>query len=266
MIGLQEPIAVGVGEVITAVPPRYWLAVAVLVLGFVLAYLVGIVERRLLERSGFPEVIEGTAFERTARDLGTSTVSIIAKIGSYFVVVFTVFVALTVARVDYAEVFWGQTIAFLPRLLFAVFVLVIAVIVGDKVELLISERTRGVKLPQADLLAALAKWTAVYVGALVALALIGVPTLALIVMLGAYALALIVFGSLAFGDMLASAAAGMYLLLEEPYGIGDEVQIGDRRGIVQETRVLVTHIENDGEEHVVPNRLVFRDGFVRYRD
>lgn len=257
---------VAIEETLTAVPSRYWLALAVLVLGFVLASLVGIVERRLLERSGLPEAIEGTAFERMARDLGTSTVAIIAKIGSYFVIIFTVFVALTIAQVSYAEIFWSQTVAFLPRLLFAVFVLVLAIIVGDKVELIVTERIRGVKLPQIGIVATLAKWTVVYVGSLVALALIGVPTLALIVMLGAYALSLIVFGALAFGEMLASAAAGLYLLLEEPYGIGDEVQIGDRRGIVQETQVLVTHIETDGEEHIVPNRLVFREGIVRYRD
>jgi small-conductance mechanosensitive channel len=257
---------VSIEELVTSVPSRYWLALAVLVLGLVLAYLVGIVERRLLERSGFHEAIEGTAFERTARDLGTSTVAIIAKLGSYFVVIFSVFVALTIARVSYAETFWTLTVAFLPRFLFAVFVLVIAVIVGDKVELLVTERTRGVKLPQIGIVASVTKWTVVYVGVLIALALVGVPTLALIVLLAAYALALIVFGALAFGDMLASAAAGMYLLLEEPYGIGDEVRIGDRRGIVQETQVLVTRIETDGEEHVVPNRLVFREGIVRYRE
>lgn len=256
----------GIEQALGAVPTRYWLALAVLVLGFVLAYLVGIVERRLLERAGVPQAIEGTAFERTARDLGTSTVSIIAKLGSYFVIVFTVFVALTVAQVSYAAAFWGQVTGFLPRFLFALFVLVLAVIVGDKLELLITERIRGVKLPQITIAATLAKWTVVYVGTLIALALMGVPTLALIVLLGAYALAVIVFGGLAFGDMLASAAAGLYLLLAEPYGIGDEVRIGDRRGIVQETEVLVTRIENDGEEHVIPNRLVFREGIVRYRD
>lgn len=257
---------VDIETALATVPSRYWLALAVVLLGFVLAYLVGIVERQLLERSRFPEAIEGTAFERTARNLGTSTVAIIAKIGSYFVVIFSIFVALTIAQVGYASTFWSQIVAFLPRLLFAVFVIVVAVIVGDKVELLITERTRGVKLPQIAIAGTLAKWTVVYIGALVALALIGVPTLALIVMLAAYALALIAFGGLAFGDMLASAAAGMYLLLEEPYGIGDEIRIGDRRGIVQETQVLVTRIENDGEEHVVPNRLVFRNGIVKYRD
>jgi small-conductance mechanosensitive channel len=256
----------GLDDALAAIPMRYWLALAVLVLGVVLAYLVGIVERRLLKRAGFPDAIEGTAFERTARELGTSTVSILAKLGSYFVLIFTVFIALTVAQVGYAAAFWSQMAAFLPRFLFALVVLVIAVIVGDKVELIITERVRGVKLPQITVVATLAKWTVVYVGALIALALMGVPTLALIVLLGAYVLALIVFGALAFGDMLASAAAGLYLLLEEPYGIGDEVQIGDRRGIVQETQILVTYIESDGEVHVVPNRLVFQDGIVRYRD
>lgn len=253
-------------ELFGSLPPRYWLALAVLVLGLILAYLVGIVERRLLERSGFSKAIEGTAFERTAREMGTSTVSILAKLGSYFVIVFTIFVALTVAQVGYAETFWDQTAAFLPKLLFAVIVLVLAIVVGDKVELLINERIRGIKLPQVGVVATLAKWTVVYVGGLIALSLVGVPTLALLVLLAAYVLAVIVFGALAFGDLLASAAAGIYLLLEEPYGIGDEVQIGDRRGIVQETSVFVTHIENDGSEYIVPNQMVFKQGIVRYRD
>lgn len=246
-------------------PMRYWLALAVLVLGFLLAYLVGIVERRLLRRAGVPTVIEGTAFERTARDLGTSTVAILAKLGSYFVVFFTVLVALTVAQVQYTTTFWNQVAAFLPRFLFAVLVLVVGVVVGDKVELLIKESLRGVKLPEVGVLPTLAKWTVFYVAGLVALNLVGVPVLALVVLLAAYLLLAILLSALAFKDMLASAAAGVYLLLEQPYGIGDEVRIGDRQGIVQETDVLVTRIENDEEEHVVPNRLVFRDGIVRVR-
>jgi small-conductance mechanosensitive channel len=53
--------------------------------------------------------------------------------------------------------------------------------------------------------------------------------------------------------------------LEQPYAIGDEVVIGDRRGIVQEVNLFVTHIEDDGEEFVVPNSAVFESGVVRIR-
>lgn len=254
---------ISVDSVLSSVPSRYWLAFGVLLLGFLLAYLVGIVERRLLRRAGVSDVIEGTAFERTARDLGTSTVSILAKLGSYFVLVFTVLVALTVAQIQYTTLFWNQVAAFLPRFLFALLILVVGVVVGDKIELLIAEWLRGVKLPQIGILSRLAKGTVFFVATLVALSLVGVPILALIVTLTAYLLVVILFAALAFKDMLASSAVGIYLLLEQPYGIGDEVSIGDRRGIVQETDILVTRIENDEEVHIVPNRLVFKEGIVR---
>lgn len=253
-------------SLLTPIPSNYWLALAILVVGVVLAYLVGIIERRLLRRAGIQDAIEGTGFERTARNLGTSTVSIVAKIGSYFVIILSILVALTIAQVPYTTLFWNHVAAFLPRFLFALLVLVIGVVVGDKVELLVAERLRGVKIPEISSLPTLAKWSVFYIAALLALSLVGVPTLALIVLLAAYALALIVIGGLASKDMLSSAAAGVYLLLNQPYGIGDQVRIGDREGVVQEVDILVTHIEGDGKEHVVPNRLVFHEGIVRMRD
>jgi small-conductance mechanosensitive channel len=66
--------------------------------------------------------------------------------------------------------------------------------------------------------------------------------------------------------MLASGAAGMYLLLNQPYSIGDQVEVGGQRGIVQEVDVFVTHVESEGEEYIVPNRKVFENGIVRVRN
>jgi len=84
-------------------------------------------------------------------------------------------------------------------------------------------------------------------------------------MLAAYVFGLVFLGGLAFRDLLAAGAAGMYVLLHQPYTIGDEVRIGDRRGIVQETDMFVTRIENDGEEFVIPNQVVLHEGVVRVR-
>ena len=66
-------------------------------------------------------------------------------------------------------------------------------------------------------------------------------------------------------DLLSSAAAGIYLLLTEPYSIGDEVEIDGARGVVQEVDVFATTVENDGEEYVIPNRKVLREGAMRVR-
>lgn len=253
-------------EAVATVPDRLWLALFVLVFGLVAAYVVGVVNRRLLTRAGIPDVIGGTAFERTAREFDTSTVNILAQLSSYFIFAVTIIVALTVANVNYLEQFWSGVAAFLPRVFVAVIVLIVGVVVGDKAELLVAERLRGIKLPELGVFPPLVKYSVVYVAALVALGQIGVQTLALVVLLAAFALAIVLFAALATKDLVASAAAGVFLLLRQPYSIGDEVRVAGERGIVQEVDLFVTRIEADGEEHVLPNHLVFRDGIVLIRE
>jgi small-conductance mechanosensitive channel len=85
------------------------------------------------------------------------------------------------------------------------------------------------------------------------------------VLLAAYLFALVFLGGLAFRGMLSSGAAGVYLLLNQPYGIGDEVKVGNRRGIVQEVDLFATHVEANDEEYIIPNSKVFEDGIVRIR-
>lgn len=248
-----------------SVPDRIWLALIVFVIGFVLAYVFGVINRRILTRAGVPDVIEGTAFERTAREFDTSTVRILAKLSTYFIILVTVIIALSIADVRYLEQFWSAVAVFLPRVFIAVIVLIVGVVVGDKAELLVTERLRGVKLPELGVLPPLVKYSIMFVAALIALGQVGVQTLALIVLLAAYAFAIVLFAALAMKDLVASGAAGVFLLLREPYSVGDEVRVADQRGIVQEVDLFVTHIEADGEEHVVPNHSVFRDGIVLIR-
>lgn len=247
------------------VSARLWLALGVLALGIGLAWLVARVNARLLVNAGVPEAIEGTAFERAVREFGTSTVTILAQLSAWFIVILSIIVALTVADLPYVALFWSQTANFLPNLFVAVLIVIVGVVVGDKVELLLSERLRGVKLPEVGMVPTAAKYSVIYVFVVVALDQVGVAIFALVVLLAIYAAALVVFTLVAGKDMLMSGAAGVYLLLNEPYGIGDEVRIGTQRGIVQEVDVLVTRIEADDEEYIVPNNRVFSDGFVRIR-
>ncbi|MBP1986041.1 mechanosensitive ion channel domain-containing protein [Halolamina salifodinae] len=249
-----------------AVPERFWLALSVFLLAVVLGLLVVKINASLLRRAGLPETIEGTAFERTARGVGTSTVAILSQLSGWFIVILGGIVAISVAEPSYAEQFWSQTTGFFPSLFVAVLILIVGVVVGDKVELLLSERLRSVKLPQIGIIPTAAKYSVFYVAFVLALDQIGVSTFALVVLLALYALALVVFGAVAGKQMLSSAAAGLYLFLNEPYGIGDSVKIGDEHGVVQEIDVFVTHIEADGEEYIVPNDQVFEGGIVIVHD
>ena len=253
-------------EVFEAVPRRIWAVLLVVAIGVIVAIVLGILTTRLLVGLGVPEAIEGTAFERTARDFDTSTVEVLGSLVRYFVLGITLLAVLSIANVTVAASFWTRTIQFLPQLFFALVILIVGIVVGDKVQLLISERLTGIKLPQVGILAQLAKFTVFYVAVLIALSQLGVAALALVVLLGAYLLAIVLLGTVALSDLLKSGAAGSYLLLNQPYAIGDEVEIGEKRGIVQEVNLFVTHVENNGEEFIVPNSAVFEEGVVRIRE
>ena len=241
-------------------------SVAVLILGVVVAYLAWSWTHAILDRMGIPDAVEGTPFERSAQGLGTSTAGIIAQLTALFVYVGMVVVALQIAQLLEVQTFWSQITGYLPGLFIAALALIVGLIGGDKAKLYISERLRSIKLPEAELLPILVKYSVLYIAALVALAQIGVATTALLILLGAYSFGLIVLSSLALKDLLAAGAAGVFLLLNQPYTIGDRVRIDDQEGIVQEIDMFVTHVENDDTEFIVPNQKVFRDGVVRVRE
>ena len=256
---------VALDRLFAEIPNRILLAGIVLILGMILGYIANRVNRRLLTRAGIPEAVEGTAFERTARSVGTSTVAIIAQLSMWFIIGVSILAALSVADVRFTAQFWGQLTGFLPEVFVAILVLIVGIVVGDKVELVISERLRGIKIPQIGVIPRLVNYSIVYIFVLIALGQIGVATSALVVLLGGYIIAVVIISAVAFRDLLRSGAAGVYLLLNQPYGIGDEIHIDDHAGIVQEVTVFVTRIEGDEAEYIVPNRRVFEEGFVRVR-
>jgi small-conductance mechanosensitive channel len=242
------------------------LSLAVLVVGLLVAYLVWRWTHRFLHRLGVPDAVEGTPFERTARGLGTSTVGIVAQLAAVFVYVGMVVFALQVAQLLEVQAFWSQLTGYLPRLFIAALALIVGSIGGDMARLEVSERLRSIKLPEAELIPQLVKYSILYIAVLVALAQIGVATAALLILLAAYSFGLVVVTGLALKDFLAAGAAGVFLLLNQPYTIGDEVRIGDRSGIVQEVDMFVTRVESEESEYIIPNHRIFHEGVVRVRD
>ncbi len=241
-------------------------ALAVLVLGLIVGFIVGRINEELLRAAGVGDAVEGTPFERSAQSLGTSTVKIVARLSSWFIYGIAILTAIHIAQLFPAEAYWETVVTFVPQLFVAVLVILIGFVAADKAELATSESLRGVKVPSVSIIPRIVKYSVLYVAFLIALAQVGIYVVPLLILLSVYALGLVLVGAFAFKDFLISSAVGIYLLLNQPYGIGDEIQIGDRSGIVQEVDLFVTKIEADSEEYVVPNRVVFEDGFVRVRD
>lgn len=242
-----------------------FVAIVVVLLGLVLAYMAWRLVHRFLTFAGVPDAVEGTPFERTAQRLGTSTMSLLSGLSGLFVLGLATLAALNILGFIGADRFVTRFTAYLPRVFVAVVVVIVGLITGEKAELRVSEWLRGVKLETVDFLPGAVKYSVFFIAALIALSQLGIATTALLVVLAAYLFGVVIVGTVAFWDLLSSAAAGIYLLLTQPYAIGDEVEIDGKRGIVQEMSVFVTHVENDEHEFVIPNRMVLRAGVVRIR-
>lgn len=243
-----------------------FIAIVVLLAGVALGAVVAWITRRVLILFGVDDAVEGTPFERTARQLGGSTVRLLGHLVGAFVFFIAALYALRTIGLVPGEALVEELGAFLPKLFIAVLVLLTGLIVGDKAEIIVNERLKSVKLPEITVVSTLLKLSILYVAALIALSQLGVATEALLILLAAYAFGVFFLTGLAFKDLLSSAAAGVYLLLTQPYGIGDEVKIDDSRGIVQEIDVFVTYVEHNGEEYLIPNRKVLREGAMRVRN
>jgi small-conductance mechanosensitive channel len=244
----------------------FTLAVAVLIGGLFISYAIWRWTHALFDRLGIKDAVEGTTLDRTAQRFGTSATGIVALLLAGSVYVLAVFTASNLIELFTVDRFWERVAALLPQLFIAAFAVIIGLVVGDKAKLVVQERLRSVKLPEASVIPELVKYSIFYIAALIALAQVGIATTALLVLLAAYSFGIVFLGGIAFKDLLSSGAAGIYLLLTEPYSIGDEVRINDKRGIVQEVDIFVTRVEADGEEYIIPNQQVFKAGIIRVRD
>ena len=88
---------------------------------------------------------------------------------------------------------------------------------------------------------------------------IGIETTPFVALIGAAGLAI----GLALQGSLANFAAGVMLIILQPFKVGDEVDAGGASGIVKEIQIFSTIMEtNDKKKIIVPNAKITADKIV----
>jgi len=100
-------------------------------------------------------------------------------------------------------------------------------------------------------------WIGIMVsGVLIVLGTLGASPAGLVTVIGAVGLAF----SLAMQDILKNFFAGVYLLLERPFRVGDRIKVKDQEGTVENIGVRTTRLRNVENVHIlVPNALIFSE-------
>jgi len=91
---------------------------------------------------------------------------------------------------------------------------------------------------------------------------LGIETTSFVAIIGAAGLAV----GLALQGSLANFAAGVMLILFQPFKVGDEVDAGGASGIVKEIQIFSTIMEsNDKKTIIIPNAKITSDKIVIHR-
>ncbi len=113
-----------------------------------------------------------------------------------------------------------------------------------------------VNLSVATLVGNLVQVGIVLMGFITALPVIGVQWASLVALLSVAGLAI----SLSMQDLLKNVVAGIYILMEQPFRIGDRISVKDVTGVVQGIELRTTVLRTDDHlQVVVPNNTVLNE-------
>jgi hypothetical protein len=253
------------GDSVGTYLPRLGAALAVVVLGVLVALVLGRVVRRVLEAAGFDEIAARHHLDDLlARlGLGRSLAALAGRATRLAVLVLTVVVAISTLGLQALEESLNAAVLFLPRLFVAAVIILLGVVAGrlvrDRVDRLATQ------MDLAGPLGTVAEVLVVAVFAGTALAELGVPvalvTLFAAIVVGTAGLGVALAVGLGSRDVARQVSAGR--TLRDTFGVGQRIRVGDVHGEIRSlgsSAVLVR--QEDGRLVRLPNSMLLESVVV----
>lgn len=156
---------------------------------------------------------------------------------------------------------WEGFITRLPSLLTGLVMFLAFYLLARGVRFVVARSLKRVKASEhaARLVSRLGFIATMIVGGLVGLGVMGVNAGALVASLGLVSVGI----GFALKDVAENFLAGIILILQRPFVVGDVVRFGDVEGTVEDVRVRDTVIRTyDGRQVFVPNANIFRAALI----
>lgn len=163
--------------------------------------------------------------------------------------------------VDALHDLWTGFVSRLPSIITGLMVILVFYLVARVVHFLMNRSIRRVRGPgqAAQVVSRLGFVAIMTLGIIVGLGVMGVNAGALVASLGLVSVGV----GFALKDAIENFIAGIILILQRPFIVGDVVQIGDVEGSVEDVRVRDTVIRMyDGRQVFVPNAGIFTKAVI----
>jgi small conductance mechanosensitive channel len=166
-----------------------------------------------------------------------------------------------------AEAGWNnltQHSGVLSHLLIAILILIATLFLAKWISNIVKRAAKRYSQTDADrtlpeFLSQVVWWFILIIGLVAILNRLGVETTSILTVLGAASLAV----GLALQGTLSNVAAGIMLLIQKPYRIGDIVTLGEATGTIHRLGLFSTEITNGDHHRVyIPNAKIFAERIV----
>ncbi|MEK7645391.1 MAG: hypothetical protein AAB391_03700 [Patescibacteria group bacterium] len=197
---------------VAAVAPRFILTLLLLVVGALIADLVGKAVSQILVAVKLDHLLRTIGVEHYTRRAGLNLHSgtFFGTLVKWFLNVGFLLQALTMLGLSTVTVFLGNVLSYLPQVAVAALVLLAGLVIGELVESVVSALARLASLGRAHLLGNASRWAVWTFSVLVALYQFGLTSVFSETVLNAIVMSLALAAGLAFG-LGGQATAGQFL-------------------------------------------------------
>jgi small conductance mechanosensitive channel len=157
----------------------------------------------------------------------------------------------------------SRFLLFLPDLLAALVIFIAGLYVANLIARLVQRalRARGVNAEAATVITQVTRWTLFILVSITALEQVRFDLRAFVAGLGIVGFTI----GFALKDISENFVAGLILLLQKPFELGDVIEIDDYRGRITDVSLRATEMETlDGQNIILPNGLVYTSPIINY--
>lgn len=256
------------GQTLGGFLPRLGGAIALVVVGFLVARLVVAALRKALEKLGLDSIAERwgvhDALERVGA--GRSLTAVLATALRFALRVVVLFAALSLLGLQFLSESLNKAVLFLPNLLIAAVLVLAGIVIGGMARERVDRAAYQMDLPVP--LGRLAQVAVVAVFAITAAAQVHIPTqilvLLLVIVVGGAALTLAIAFGLGGREVARALSAARYV--RGAHDVGQTISVREWRGEIRAIEPAATVLRTaDGDDVRVPNHLLV-ESVVRVHD
>lgn len=251
-------------EELNEILPQIFKFVAVLIIAYVVGRLFARLVAEVLKKLEFERLTKKSEAERIAGRFGMSLIGLIEVVSRWTIYLIGLQLAAKTAGLELVNDLMQRVVNYMPNLILALIIFIVGILVAEKLGDFVQGLAEDEKVPRFWLLGNLARYTIYLLVVIMALSQLGISTEVLIIVTASIFATMGVVIVLGMRDAAPNIVAGMHLLYEKNFNVGDTIKTGEYEGIIEDIGYVKSVIKTkEGEYVVIPNSELMRGIIIK---